>query len=66
MQNGNVKWFDLARGIGVIEPDEGDDVHVELDTVLKAGRRTLEEGQLVVFDLGYARGRTVADNLCVL
>ncbi|NRG16185.1 cold-shock protein [Rhizobiales bacterium] len=66
MQHGNVKWFDTLKGIGLIEPDEGEDVFVAMDTVRKAGRNTLREGQLVAYDLAYVSGRQTADNLCVL
>ncbi|MXN66472.1 cold shock domain-containing protein [Stappia sp. GBMRC 2046] len=66
MQHGNVKWFDALKGIGLIEPDEGADVFVAMDAVRKAGRSTLKEGQLVAYDLAYASGRQVADNLRVL
>ncbi len=50
----------------MIEPDQGDDVLVALDTVRKSGRNTLTEGQLVAYDLAYARGRQIADNIRVL
>ncbi|GGE89740.1 cold-shock protein [Stappia taiwanensis] len=66
MQLGNVKWFDIGTGIGQIEADEGDFVHVGIDVVRRAGEATLREGQLVVYDLEYAKGRSVADNLRVL
>ena len=66
MQHGNVKWFDICRGFGIIEPDQGDDVLVAIDTVHRAGRNTLTEGQLVAYDLAYASGRQIADNIRVL
>ncbi|WP_349359316.1 cold shock domain-containing protein [Stappia sp.] len=66
MQLGNVKWYDPAVGIGQIEADEGDFVQVNIDAVRKAGRKTLLEGQLVAYDLEYASGAGVADNLRVL
>ncbi|WP_029058705.1 cold shock domain-containing protein [Stappia stellulata] len=66
MELGNVKWFDLRSGVGQIQADEGDFVHVDIDAVRKAGQATLREGQLVAYDLEYARGTSVADNLRVL
>lgn len=66
MQHGNVKWFDAVRGIGMIEPDQGEDVLVAMDAVRRAGRRTLREGQLVAYDLAYADGHQVAADLRVL
>lgn len=66
MELGNVKWFDNKAGIGAIEPNEGDYVHVDMAALRKSGVPSLREGQLVVYDLAYLRGHTVAENLRVL
>lgn len=66
MELGNVKWFDIKAGIGEIEPNEGDYVHVDMAALRKSGVPSLSEGQLVVYDLAYLRGHTVAENLRVL
>ncbi|MHC5654838.1 cold-shock protein [Stappia sp. ICDLI1TA098] len=66
MEHGNVKWFDIKAGIGQIEPNEGDYVHVDMAALRRSGVPTLSEGQLVAYDLAYARGHSVAENLRVL
>ncbi|MFD1695529.1 cold-shock protein [Roseibium aestuarii] len=66
MQHGNVKWFDNSRGIGRIEPEDGDDILVELAAMRRSGIDTLSEGQLVAYDLEWRRGVAVAEDLKVL
>ena len=66
MELGNVKWFDMKTGIGQIEPNEGDFVEVNMAALRKSGVRALREGELVAYDLAYARGRSMAENLRVL
>ncbi|MTI00059.1 cold-shock protein [Roseibium sp. RKSG952] len=66
MHHGNVKWFDIGRGLGLIEPVEGDDVPVDVKTLRESGLETLREGQLVAYDLTWRRGQAVAEDLKVL
>jgi len=66
MQHGNVKWFDHGRGIGTIEPEDGEDIPVHISALRRSGIDTLKEGQLVAFDLEWRRGRMVAEDLKVL
>ncbi|MCX2724188.1 cold-shock protein [Roseibium salinum] len=66
MHHGNVKWFDNGRGIGSIEPVDGDDILVDLAALRRSGINTLREGQLVAYDLEWRRGRMVAEDLKVL
>lgn len=66
MQHGNVKWFDQRRGIGSIEPEDGEDIVVHIAALHRSGIATLREGQLVVFDSEWRRGRMVAEDLKVL
>ncbi|MFN4009271.1 cold-shock protein [Pannonibacter carbonis] len=66
MDHGNVKWFDMHRGIGAIEPQEGDDVLVEIDSLRRSGIETLKEGQLVAFDMAFRAGRGLAEHVKVL
>ncbi len=52
MASGTVKWFNLHKGFGFIQPDDGSkDVFVHISAVEQAGFHTLNEGQKVVFDL---------------
>jgi cold shock protein len=47
---GTVKWFNGQKGYGFIQPDDGSkDVFVHISAVERAGLRTLNEGQKVVF-----------------
>lgn len=66
MQHGNVKWFDQRRGIGTIEPQDGEDIPVDISALHRSGIATLKEGQLVAFDLEWRRGQMVAEDLKVL
>lgn len=66
MQHGNVKWFDQGRGIGTIEPMDGDDIPVDIMALRRSGLDTLKEGQIVAFDLEWRRGRKMADDVKVL
>lgn len=67
MQHGNVKWFDQGRGIGTIEPEDGEDtVLVDSSALRRSGINTLTEGQVVFFDLEWRRGQMVAEDLKVL
>jgi CspA family cold shock protein len=52
MPTGTVKWFDDRKGYGFIEPDGGgEDVFVHFAAVQGEGYKTLEEGQLVQFEI---------------
>lgn len=66
MLHGNVKWFDLGRGIGSIEPQDGEDVVVDISALRRSGIKSLEEGQLVAFDLEWRSGKAMAEDLKVL
>ncbi|MBO6754847.1 MAG: cold shock domain-containing protein [Roseibium sp.] len=66
MHHGNVKWFDVGRGIGSIEPEDGEDILVEISALHRSGIDHLEEGQLVVYDLEWRRGRPMAEDLKIL
>jgi CspA family cold shock protein len=66
MLHGNVKWYDKGRGIGTIEPQDGEDILVDIAALRRSGIDTLKEGQLVAFDLEWRRGQMVAEDLKVL
>lgn len=49
---GCVKWFNDAKGYGFIAPDAGgDDVFVHYSGIIGSGHRSLEQGQLVEFEI---------------
>ena len=52
MQKGTVKWFNPTKGYGFIKPAVGDkDVFVHISAVERAGLSTLNENQVVEYDL---------------
>ncbi|MBP9694738.1 MAG: cold-shock protein [Alphaproteobacteria bacterium] len=65
---GTVKWFNSKKGYGFIQPADqsGKDVFVHITAVNQAGMRSLDEGQVLEFDLEESRGRTAAVNISVV
>ncbi|MGS3992712.1 cold-shock protein [Staphylococcus pseudintermedius] len=51
MNNGTVKWFNVEKGFGFIERENGDDVFVHFSAIVGDGYKSLEEGQNVDFDI---------------
>jgi cold shock protein len=49
---GIVKWFNSSKGYGFIGRDEGPDVFVHFSAVVGDGFRTLNEGDVVEFEIG--------------
>ena len=66
MPTGNVKWFNPAKGFVFIQPQGGGrDVFVHISAVERAGLSTLNEGQVVQYEIVSNRGKESADNLKV-
>ena len=66
MTQGTVKWFNVQKGFGFIQPDDGGkDVFVHISAVERAGMHGLNEGEKVSFDVVADRktGKSSADNL---
>lgn len=65
MPTGTVKWFNVSKGYGFIEPDDGgEDTFVHISAVQEAGMQQLQEGQKVEFELVPGRdGREAAGSL---
>jgi cold shock protein len=68
MATGTVKWFNVQKGFGFIQPTGGGggkDVFVHISAVEKAGLSTLNEGQHVEYEIVTDRGKQSAGNLKV-
>jgi CspA family cold shock protein len=66
MSTGTVKWFNLQKGFGFIQPDDGGkDVFVHISAVERAGMSSLQEGQKLSYELVADRrsGKSSADQL---
>src|SRR4051812_28137228 len=52
MTTGTVKWFNISKGFGFIQPDNGGtDAFVHISAVERAGFSMLSEGQKLEFEL---------------
>ncbi len=51
MPTGRVKWFDNRKGYGFIEQDTGEDVFVHYSSIKTDGFRTLNDGEMVRFEV---------------
>jgi len=60
-----VKWFNVTKGYGFIQPDDGgSDVFVHISAVEKAGYTGLAEGARISYELMAGRsGKMSAENL---
>ena len=66
MAKGTVKWFNPTKGYGFIQPQAGGkDVFVHISAVERAGLSTLNEGQVVEYDVVANRGKEAAEKLKV-
>ena len=66
MSTGIVKCFNVQKGFGFIQPEDGGkDVFVHISAVERAGMSTLNEGQKLLYDMVADRrtGKSSADNL---
>ena len=51
MPRGTVKWFNETKGFGFIAQENGDDVFVHHTAIQMTGFRTLNEGDVVEFEI---------------
>ena len=64
MATGTVKWFNVQKGFGFIQPqDGGKDVFVHISAVQAAGLAGLNDGQSVSYEVVTERGKQAASNL---
>lgn len=63
---GKVKWFNAEKGYGFIEREDGDDVFVHYSAIQGEGFKTLDEGQLVEFEIVEGSRGPQAENVVKL
>ena len=64
MKTGKVKWFNLKKGYGFIQPEEGDkDIFVHISALQNSGIRNLFEDQNVEYDVAEEKGKVSAVNI---
>ena len=52
VKTGTVRWFNVQKGFGFIEPDDGSkDVFVHISALERAGIQSLREGQRISFEI---------------
>jgi cold shock protein len=67
MAEGNVKWFNDAKGFGFIEPAGGGaDVFAHFSAIAMEGFRTLRQGARVAYDLVEGPKGSLAQNIRTL
>ncbi|QTA80201.1 Major cold shock protein [Desulfonema limicola] len=65
MANGIVKWFSDSRGYGFIEQENGPDVFVHHTGINGSGFKSLNEGDLVAFEVEKGQKGPAAVNVSV-
>ena len=64
MANGKIKWFNMKKGYGFIEPENGDkDVFIHISALEKAGIKFLNENQKVSYEVNQTKGKLSAGNI---
>ena len=63
---GTVKWFNEAKGFGVIEQENGPDVFAHFNAIVGEGFKTLAEGQKVEFTVTDGQKGPQAENIVAL
>ena len=66
MTVGTVKWFNADKGYGFIAPESGEDVFVHFSAIQATGYRSLDEGQVVEFEITQGQKGPQAANVRLL
>ena len=65
MATGRVKWFNNAKGYGFIEQEDGEDVFVHFSAVQNEGFKSLNETDVVEFEVVQGQKGLQAQNVTV-
>ncbi len=60
---GTVKWFNNAKGYGFIGRDDGPDVFVHYSAIASEGYKSLQEGDVVEFEIVQGQKGPQASNV---
>lgn len=63
MAKGKVKWFQNKKGFGFIIGEDGQDVFVHHSSIQGGGFKTLNEGEVVSFDVVASEKGPKAENV---
>lgn len=63
---GVVKWFNVEKGYGFIQQEEGSDIFVHYTGIKGEGFRKLEEGQAIEFDITEGKKGPQAVNVVIV
>jgi cold shock protein len=63
---GKVKWFNASKGYGFITTEEGNDVFVHYSAIKGEGYKSLDEGQMVEFEVTSGPKGPAASNVTKL
>ena len=67
MAQGKVKWFDTKKGYGFIEPDDGTkDAFLHISALQAANISTIDEGDILTYELTEQRGKMSASDVVKL
>jgi cold shock protein len=65
-EQGIVKWFNASKGFGFIQRQSGDDVFVHFSAIQSDGYKSLNDGQLVEFEVTRGPKGLQASNVTAL
>ena len=63
---GKVKWFDSKKGYGFITEESGKEIFVHFSGIATDGFKSLNEGQIVEFEIGNGAKGEQAVNVTVI